>query len=150
MASSRWLRLAEFLLWVAVVSTGVVAVSAVVAFAVGDGLLTLKFVLFVVGFLLFGVGSVGIQPKSLRRQRAERAGEDPLESDGRRHPTLGSLSTDSDTEYGFEKRILQVPPLRDERLALDDRVSRDWKLFATSLVVLAVSLGMELWLGVSV
>lgn len=143
MTSKRLLRAADFTLWVVTVSAAVVAVGAVLSFALGDGLLTLKYLLFVVGFLMFGVGSIGIQPRSMRRRAKERAGEDT----GR--PTLGSLSTDDGSEYGFEERLHTLPPLRDEWLPPDDRVSRDWKLFVTSLVVLAVSLWLEVGVGVT-
>jgi len=144
MASNRWLRAAEFVLWVASVAAIVVGVGAVLSFALGDGLLTLKYLLFVVGFLMFGVGSVGIQPRVRRPSMGRGDGESSPRSS-----ILGSLSTDSDAEYGFEERIQRLPPLRDERLPVVDRVSRDWKLFAASLVVLAVSLLLEAGLGVS-
>lgn len=145
MASNRRLRVAEFVLWTASVAAAVVAVGAVLSFALGDGLLTLKYLLFVVGFLMFGVGSVGIQPNVRRPSMMQRDDESSP-----RGSILGSLSTDSDTEYSFEERIQRLPPLRDEQLPVVDRVSRDWKLFAASLVVLGVSLLLEAVLGVSV
>lgn len=128
--TSNWLRLADFVLWVTTVGAAVVGVSAVIAFAVGGGLLTLKLLLFVVGFLMFGVGSVGIQPKSPHRDEK-------------------LFSLDTITEYGFEERIQEVPPLRDNVLPFEERVSRDGKVFATSLVVLSVSLLLEVGLGVT-
>jgi hypothetical protein len=145
MTSNRRLRAAEFVLWVASIAAAVVGVGAVLSFALGDGLLTLKYLLFVVGFLMFGVGSVGIQP---RVRRPSLGGNADGES-APRGSLLGSLSTDSDDEYGFEERIQRLPPLRDERLPVVDRVSRDWKLFAASLVVLGVSLLLEAGLGVA-
>lgn len=128
--TSNWLRASEFLLWVAVVSATLIGVSAVFSFAVGGGLLTLKRVLFVVGFLLFGAGSIGIQPKSPRRETK-------------------LFTTDTDSEYGFETRIQHLPPLRGTVVPFRKRVGRDTKVLATSLVVLAVSLLLEVGFGVT-
>jgi hypothetical protein len=123
------LRLAETALWVGTVSAAVVIVLAVPSFLFGDGLLTLKYALFVVGFVLFGFGSLAIQPVRPRQ-------------DG----TL--VDTDGDTEYGFEERIGSVLPT-ERRLTLEDRVSRNTKLFVASLVVLAVSYLLESGFGVA-
>jgi len=146
MTSDRLLRAVDLLLWVVVVAAAVIAVATVLAFTLGDGAVTLKYLLFVVGFLMFGAGSVGIQPEGFRKR------VDPETSGGvgeSRVPSLGGLSTDSDSEHDFEARIQQVPPLRGERLPLDDRVSRDWKLLASSLVVLGVSLLLEVGFDVA-
>jgi len=43
-----------------------------------------------------------------------------------------------------------VPPLRGEWLPVERRVSRNWKLFMTSLSLLAVSLALEDVFGVAV
>ena len=146
MTSDRLLRAADLLLWVVVVAAAIVGVATVLAFVAGDGAVTLKYLLFVVGFLMFGAGSVGIQPEGFRKRAGPETNGGVGES---RVPSLGSLSADSDSEHGFEARIQQLPPLRDERLPLDDRVSRDWKLFVASLAVLCVSLLLEVGLGVT-
>lgn len=129
MTSNR-IRALELLLWVAVVAGTIVIGSALVAFVFGDGLLTLKYILFVVGFLLFGLGSFGIQPKRPTKETKR-------------------ITVDSDIEYRFEARIQDLPPLRDTPLPISDRVSRDIKVFLTSLVVLGVSLVLEFGLGVT-
>ena len=129
--ASNWLRFVDLVLWVVVVSAALVGVLGALAFAFGDGLLTLKYALFVVGFLLFGLGSIALQPKRPHRDRK-------------------LISVDRDDEYGFEERIHELPPLRGHRLPLDARVSRNAKVFVVSLVVLAVSFGLEVGLDVSV
>lgn len=128
--AGNWLRFAEFAVWVVVVACAGIIVLAIPSFAFGDGLLTLKAALFVVGFLLFGVASLGLQPKRPHRDRK-------------------LVSAESDSEFGFEERIQDVPPFRDRSLPLDARVSRNVKLFVVSLLLLAVSLLLEVGFGVA-
>lgn len=134
MTPSR-LRYVEFALWVGTVSAAVTFALSVPAFLFGEGLLTLKYALFVVGFLLFGVGSFAIQPTP--------RGRDPVSR-------LFSLSVDGEAEFGFERRLWALPPLDGAWLPPGDRVSRDVKLFVTSLLVLGISLALEVGLGVGV
>lgn len=129
MTSDRAYRLIEFCVWVLVVSAAVTLVLGFLSLITGGGLVLLKFLLFVVGFLVFGFGSLGLQPKSPRRDRK-------------------LITAEGDEEFRFEERVQEVPPLRDDWLPLADRVSRDTKLFVTGLVLLGVSLGMEVLLGV--
>jgi hypothetical protein len=128
--------------WIAVVTAGIVAIGSVPAVATGGGLLTLKYFLFVVGFLLFGIGSFAIQPKSPRLGDKTRF----------RQPVarVFSITLDGDKPFRFEKLIQRLPPLRDHTIALEHRVSRNTKLFLTSIVVLGVSWFMEAILGVTV
>jgi len=131
MATERLLRTVEFVLWVAAVGAVVVVLTAGAGYVVGDGPLGAKYALFVVGILLFGVGSYGIQPV-------------PLHKDERR------LSLDGPRETRLEAAIQRVPPLRDDYLPVERRVGRGPKLFVTSLVVLAASALLEVGLGVRV
>ncbi|MFB6206644.1 MAG: hypothetical protein ABEJ05_08990 [Haloglomus sp.] len=128
MTSDRWLRVVDFLLWVGAASTAVVFVCGVPALALG-GPPAVKQVLFVVGFLLFGLASLGIQPS--RPHRDEQL-----------------VTAETDSEADLEARLQDLAPV-EERLPYDDRVGRDTKLFVTSLVVLAVSLVMEVGFGVA-
>ncbi|ACM55670.1 DUF7555 family protein [Halorubrum lacusprofundi] len=129
--ASSFARISEFAIWVGAASTVVVVACATVAYAFGDGLLTLKYVLFVVGFALFGLGGLAIQPKAKRRDRKR-------------------VSFDTEQEWEIEARLAQLPPLRGMTIPFEKRVSRNVKMFATSLVVLAVSLSLEVVAGVSV
>lgn len=129
--TSNTLRAVELVVWVGAVSAAIVAVAALGALVFGDGLVTLKYALFILGFLLFGVGSFGIQPKSPKREKKR-------------------FTVDTDDTWGFEEKLQQVPPLRDKTIPIGERVSRDVKMFLTSLVVLGVSLALEYGLGVSV
>ncbi|MFB6086350.1 MAG: hypothetical protein ABEJ84_06040 [Halodesulfurarchaeum sp.] len=132
---TRRLRALEALYWILAVSGMVVLGLAVLAFVFGDGLLTLKYLLFVVGFLLFGVGSWS------------------LWAGNRRRPTiwpnidLGPAETE---EIWFERRLWSLPGLRGEWLPPQDRVSRSIKLFLASLVVLGSSYLLEAAFGVAI
>jgi len=125
MRTERVLRLVDFALWVLAASTVAVVVSGALGFLIGDGLVGAKYGTFVAGFLLFGLGSLLIQPG--------RTGDDALEG----------ISGDASPEHEYEARLQEVGPLADEHLPYADRVSRDWKIFATSIVVLLVSLALE-------
>jgi len=124
-------RAIDLIAWVCTVATAIVAVSGIAAFLFGDGLLTLKYVLFYIGFILFGIGSFGIQPKR------------PAKDTKR-------ITVESDNMWGFEERLHDLPPLRKMDVPVGERISRDVKVFVTSLVVLGISLVLELFAGVSV
>ncbi|WP_435094918.1 DUF7555 family protein [Halorubrum sp. N11] len=129
--ASSLARISEFVVWVGAASTAVVVACAAVAYAFGDGLLTLKYVLFVVGFALFGLGGVAIQPKPKRRDHKR-------------------VSFDTEQAWEIEARLMRLPPLREMTVPFENRVSRNVKLFVTSLVILAVSLSLEFVAGVGV
>jgi len=125
----RTLRLVEAAFWVtgATLLTGVVC--AVPSFLFGSGLVSLKFALFVVGLLQFGLGSFGIQPE-------------------RPHRDQKRISVEGEEPYEAEVALQRLPPLRGRQLPFTDRVSRNAKLFLTGVAVLAVSAAMEVVLGV--
>ncbi len=132
---STRLRLLEAGYWVLAVASGVVVGLGVLAFVFGDGLLTLKYLLFVVGFLLFGLGSVVLWRGTRRRPSI--------------WPSIGP-DVDAPNELGFERRLWDLPGLRGAYLTPEDRVSRPVKLFLTGLAVLAVSYVMETVFGITV
>lgn len=131
---TRLLRYVEFVFWVAAVAGAIVGVILVPAFLIGEGLLTVKYALFFIGFLMFGVGSFAIQPTPHGKGPVSKA---------------FSLSLDGETEYGFEERLQRLPPLKGEWLPVTDRVSRNTKLFVTSLVLLGISIFLEFGLNVT-
>jgi len=133
--TDSYTRYVEFVLWVGSVATALTLALAIPAFAVGDGLLTLKYALFVVGFLLFGVGSFAIQPSPRGRGPVTR---------------LFSLDINGEEGFAFERRLESLPPLRGKSLPAERRVSRSVKVFVTSLVVLCLSMVLEFGLGVGV
>lgn len=168
MPSEQILRLVDFLLWVATASAAIVVASLALGLVVGGDLLTGKYALFVVGFLLFGVASLLMQPSKPGSDEspvtgAEGASPSPS-SGGKSHSgefgRLGAWSPDvgdlreqlrvqEPRESRFEARLQAIAPLADADLPFERRVGRKYKLFVTSLVVLGISFGMEL-LGVHV
>ncbi|ELZ25739.1 hypothetical protein C475_09779 [Halosimplex carlsbadense 2-9-1] len=128
MASKR-LLLAEFVVWVVAVGGVVSAGALAVGYLVGGTLVAAKYAVFLVGVALFGVGSLGIQPTPSYKEQKR-------------------VTLESDRQTGFEARLQRIPPLRGERIPFDNRVGRNAKVFAASLIVLGVSLVMEFGLGV--
>lgn len=131
MASETRLRIVEFVLWVAVVAAIVVVTGVVVGVATGEGLLGAKYVLFVAGAILFGIGSLAIQPAT------PNGDEQWFSFDGGRQTRL-------------EAAIQRIPPLENDALPFERRVGRGAKLFVTGMVVLAVSAVLEFGLGVRI
>ena len=128
MATERWLRVVEFVLWVGTVATLVTGVSLILGFVIGGGLLMAKYAMFVLGFLLVGIGSLGLQPQRPHKD------EKPLVLDT--------------SQNRLEARIQELPPLRDEQLRFERRIGRAPKLFVAGLVVLGVSILLEFGFGV--
>jgi hypothetical protein len=129
------LRVLEATYWVAAVALLLTAGLAVLAFIFGDGWLTLKYLLFVLGFLIFGVGSWTLWASTRKRPTiwpSVEAGPDP------------------DDELWFEPRLWELPGLRGEWLPPRERVGRPIKIFLTGIAVLAISYVMETVFDVAV
>lgn len=125
----------ETIYWILAVSLMAVLGLGMLAVVFGDGLLTLKYLLFVVGFLLFGVGSWSLWAATRSR------------------PTIWpeiDVGPDAEDEVWFERRLWALPGLRTEWLPPQDRVARPIKLFLASLVVLSVSFILEAVFAVGV
>lgn len=156
-------RILEFVLWVVAASGMITAGSLVVGLVLGGNLNTGKHILFVVGFLLFGVGSFLLQPsrptpdfEHPRRGNSDEveASQDSSNSKASRFegpwkrgfgPSFLRVEARSESprEYRFEAMIQKVGPLAARPLPLDQRIGRQYKIFVTGLVVLAFSLAME-------
>lgn len=130
MPTERRLRAVEFVVWVVAVSAAVVAATTVVGVAAG-GLLVAKFLLFFVGVMLFGVGSLAIQPDK---------------------PTGESrwFSFDEAAETRIDEAVQRLPPLSGNHLPAEDRIGHGFKLLAVGVVVAGTSVWLEFGLGVAV
>lgn len=172
MGSDRSLRVLEFCQWVIAASAAVVVASIALGFVVGGDLLTGKYVLFVVGFLLFGVGTLMLQPtRPHESAQLERAGarsgggsgggpgggpggggpgsaEDGEGAFGERSMELSALRKrvqfQRSREHRYEAKLMALGPLSPRRLPFEQRIGRGPKVFFTGLVVLAVSLLLEI------
>lgn len=117
----------------AVAVTAVVAgLSGVASLAVGAGLVGVKYGLFVVGILLFGVATFKLRPN-------------PPGNDGDRE----SLPVDRRGASSFQAAVQRALPAR-YRIPPDERLSDAARLFLASLLVLATSYLMERVFGVAV
>lgn len=161
MPGKRYLQIVDLILWVGVASSAIVAASLIVGLVVGGDLLTGKYVLFVVGFLVFGLGSLLMQPTgppgpATEGRPSEAGARQPSSAPGGsefgtvRDPIPGletlrdQFREEPTRQYRFEARLQGIGPLAEHDLPLEERVGRPYKIFATSLVVLAFSLAMEL------
>ncbi|WP_254536667.1 DUF7555 family protein [Halomarina litorea] len=129
--SRRGRQAVDALGYAVAVTLTVAAVVGVLSLALGAGLNGVKYGLFVVGILLFGVATLKLRPTA------------PY-SDAR-----NLLPTDSGEESGFQAAVQGAIPAR-YRLSPDERVSDALKLFLASVLVLAVSFVMERVFGVAV
>ncbi|GGL47279.1 DUF7555 family protein [Halocalculus aciditolerans] len=131
MPARRTRRLLDLAYYAAAVTALLTAVFAVPSFALFDGWLTVKYGLFVAGFLLFGYSLFRLRPVA------------PY-SDGEK------LQVAAEDEDGFLQRTVnRLPPLRDDPLPPDGRYGDGVKLFAASLLVLVTSFLMEVAFGVA-
>lgn len=151
MRTERTVRYVEFVLWVATVSAAVVVVGLGLGLVIGGSLRTAKLALFVVGFLLFGIGAFAIQPEGPDLSESmtdvdepsSRTGLDALRGDPADEPGVEADDDGSDGEFGFETRLQEFGPLADHDLPPEGRASRGVKTFTTSLVVLGISFLLE-------
>ncbi|GAB6879889.1 hypothetical protein JCM17823_21630 [Halorubrum gandharaense] len=119
--------------YVLVVTTGVTLLAVSLSLAAGYGMVGAKTLLFLIGFVLLGYATLKLWPSSIDDVRDERS--------GRSLPAV---------ERSRMSRIAaRVPPAR--WLPAPDptrRLSPSGKLFWTAVAVLAVSLYMEVGLGI--
>lgn len=131
MWSERRLRAVEFGVWVTVVALGVVAAAIGAGVLLGSGLLGAKYLLFVVGAALFGVGALAIQPD-------KPTGEERW------------FSFDQQAETRVDLLVQRIPPLDEQYIPPGERIGLGVKLLAVGVVALGVSVWLEVGLGVSV
>ncbi|EMA55062.1 MULTISPECIES: DUF7555 family protein [Halococcus] len=130
------LKLLDLCLYGLTIAIVLVCVATVVSFAFGAGWGGSKYLLFVIGFLLFGLGAIGMRPKGAWKD------DDDDDDEARR--------VSSDDETRFQAFVQSIPPLRRYELDPDDRLSLAAKLFVGSLLVLGASFAMETVFGIRI
>lgn len=124
----------------ALTTTAIVFVGGfLVGVVFGGGVVTAKYVLFVVGILLFGYGALQMQPskpikteKSLDGTVEVKRRDQDEDDDGR-----------GEDETRLQAFVQRVPPVSWYPLAPAERLSGGTKVFLASLVMLALSFGLE-------
>ena len=126
-----YVRVLDALVYAVGVAVAVVlsVVATLASFAVGGGWSGVKYLLFLVGFFVFGVTAFSLRPAGAWTDRDE-----------------GSAGTCGETR--FQAAVQATPPLRRYDLAPNERLRPAAKLFVASLLVLGVSFAMEAVLGV--
>ncbi|WP_332897489.1 DUF7555 family protein [Haladaptatus sp. CMSO5] len=124
--SLRTQQAIDALVYVGAVTLVLFSISALVSFGLGGGWPGVKNLLFVLGFLAFGVAAFQLRPSA---------------------PWKDESDTSRD-ETPFERLTYRVPPLKGTTLPVNDRMRGSTKLFLASLLTLLVSLVMEFGLGI--
>lgn len=136
-------RTVDALVYGLVVAALVFAIGALVGLALGGGLVTAKYVMFVVGILLFGYATFQLRPDP--PWGTERTEDGKLKVT--RNRPQGTVVGARD-ETRFQAAVQRVPPLPWVALPPDDRLSQEAKLFVASLVTLGWSFALETVFGV--
>jgi hypothetical protein len=125
------------------VAAMVFVVGALLGVVLGGGLVTAKFVMFVVGLLMFGYATFQLRP--------DPPWDTKRTDDGKVKVTKndpGGSVVNSRDETKFQATVQRIPPLSRYSLPPDDRLSVGAKLFVASLATLAWSFVLETVFGV--
>jgi hypothetical protein len=123
-------KVLDVALYALVLTAVFVLVGTVVGLVRGNGLVSAKYLLFWVGFLVLALGSWKLRP--------EPAWKD--------NPRIALRN--SKRESPFQRLIYRVPPLSRYDLRREDLVSDGVKFLVAGVVMLATSAGMEFVLGI--
>ena len=102
-----------------------VSVAAMVSFPLGGGWLGVKYILFFIGFLVFGISAIQLRPKPPWKH------DDASSDSGEREETR------------FQTFVQRFPPLGRYGLDPDDRLPAPAKLFVASIFSLVLSYILE-------
>lgn len=116
-----------FVYAVAVTAIAVIG-SIAISFALGGNWLGVKYILFIVGIGLFGVGTLKLRPSAAWSDREE---------------------SHNSEETWLQARLQRVPPLDRYGIRPNDRLSNGVKLFLGSVLTLLVSFSLEVVFGIA-
>ena len=157
----RGLQLLDVVVYSAVVIVLSILVGWVIALGLGGGWIRVKEWLFIAGWLLFGLGTIKVRPKSawrerrreIRRQKLREQGEEDLDSI--KQGMFGFGGTGALTEERDET-VDGPPPVtrlglrllpEKWRLEQSERIHDGGRLFLAGLGLLAASAVMEFVFG---
>ena len=127
-----------------VVAALVFGIGSMVGLLVGGGLVTAKFVMFVVGLLMFGYATFQLRPDPPWGTEQTEDGKVKVTKNEPKGKVVGGRN-----ETKFQSVVQQIPPLSRYSLPPDERLSVGAKLFVASLATLAWSFVMETMFGVA-
>lgn len=131
-----WLgRTLDAVTYAAAVTVLVVVPSGLLSFAVSLGWLGVKWVLFLLGWVVFGYATFTLRPTPPWRH------DDPATVE------TGSVITER-SETRFQAAVQRLPPARLRPLPVDDRFPAGVNMFLASLAMLGTSLVMEFVFGI--
>lgn len=129
--SFRGWQLLDALVYAFAFTVTVFVVSTLVSFVLGGSWVGVKYILFLVGIALFGLGTFKLRPKAAWKDKerlpANREGKTP-----------------------FQAAMARVSPVDLDRIAPEDPLSDGAKLFVAAVLVLLVSFVMEAVLGITI
>lgn len=128
------------------VATVVFLAGAAIGVVLGGGLVTAKFVMFLVGLALFGYGAFRMRPDPPWDTESTDDGDVRVV---RNDPDPVVAGDRDQSESRFQAALHRVPPLSRYSLPPGDRLSTGSKLFLASIAVLAWSYVMETVFGVA-
>lgn len=138
--SGRWLVFADALTYAVVATTITAAVTFFLGVASGGGLVRGNIFLFVAGFLLMGLATFLLWPRT----------PEELEPDTPDLAVEGDSVPRVPDETPFQQLVVACPPLRWlPPPPPDRRLTTGGKLMLTSILVLALSYSLETVFGVS-
>lgn len=143
-ASRRARQVLDAVVYGIAVAAVVFAVGAVVGLTLGGGLVTAKFVMFVVGIFMFGYATFQLRPSPPWGTEETEDGKVKVTRNEPKGKVVGGRD-----ETKFQSVVQRIPPLSRYSLPPDERLSVGAKLFVASLATLAWSFMMETVLGVA-
>ena len=145
-ASRRALQAVDAAVYALAVAAVVFVVGALLGLVVGGGLVTAKYVMFVVGLLAFGYGTLQLRPDPPWKTEEGEQGEIKITKET--EPS-GSV-VNSRNETAFQAAVQRIPPLPWYSLPPDERISVAFKIFLAGLATLGWSFVLETVFGVGV
>ncbi|WP_137284091.1 DUF7555 family protein [Halorussus salinisoli] len=142
--SRRARQLLDAVVYALAVAALVFVVGTLVGLAVGGGLVTAKFVMFVVGLLLFGYATFQMRPDPPWDTEQTEDGKVRVTKNEPKGTVVGGRD-----ETRFQAAVQRIPPLPWYSLPPNERLSIAVKMFVASLATLAWSFVMETVFGVA-
>lgn len=142
--SRRVRQTVDALVYANAVAAVVFVLGLALGLALGGGLVTAKYVLFVVGLLAFGYATLQLRPDPPWSTERAEDGRLKVTKNEKKGTVVGGRD-----ETRFQKSVQRIPPLPWYSLPPDERLSVPAKMFLASLAILGWSFVMETAFGVA-